>query len=239
MNKQFNGSLNMNGCCWLLLFILTNVLDSRISCQDCCLQLTWGANSAGEESSLHTKMTKKHPRLDTNELASDIECHVREVLSKHNVKNIADLQRKSSIYIRDTGGQIEFQESLSLLIFGPSIFIFVLKTNIDIYAKNTIQYRLPNKEVINQYTSTISTMDALIQFLTSVSAIHITEEGVFQVDGTSVCHKPMVFIVGTHIDKLGSEAQSILGNINGALYEMIHEDKNVFRMSSVTLLKRT
>ncbi len=39
---QFNGSLNMNGCCWLLLCILTNVLDSRISCQDCCLQLTWG-----------------------------------------------------------------------------------------------------------------------------------------------------------------------------------------------------
>ncbi len=182
-------------------------------------------NSAGEESSLHPGMTQKHPRLDTNELSSDIECHVREVLSKHNVKNIADLERKSSIYIRDTGGQIEFQESLSLLIFGPSIFIFVLKTNVDIYAKNTIQYRLPNGEEINQYTSTISTMDALIQFLTSVSAIHITEEGVFQVDGTSVCHKPMVFIVGTHIDKLGSEAQSILGNINGALYEMIHERK--------------
>ncbi len=183
-------------------------------------------NSAGEESSLHPGMTQKHPRLDTNELASDIECHVREVLSKHNVKNIADLERKSSIYIRDTRGQIEFQESLSLPIFGPSIFIFVLKTNVDIYAKNTIQYRLPNGEVINQYKSTISTMDALIQFLTSVSAVHITEKGVFQVDGTSVCHKPKVFIVGTHIDKLRSEeAQSILGNINGALYKMIHERK--------------
>ncbi len=187
---------------------VTNFDESIISQLDSCKGFI--PNSAGEESSLHTEMTQKHPRLDTNELASDIECHVREVLSKHNVKNIADLQRKSSIYIRDTGGQIEFQESLSLLIFGPSIFIFVLKTNVDIYAKNTIQYRLPNGEEINQYTSTISTMDALIQFL---------------VDGTSVCHKPMVFIVGTHIDKLGSEAQSILGNINGALYKMIHERK--------------
>ncbi len=202
---------------------VTNFDESIISQLDSCKGFI--PNSAGEESSRHPSMTLKHPNLDTNELASDIEGHVRVVLSKHNMKNIADLQRKSSIYIRDTGGQIEFQESLSLLIFGPSIFIFVLKTNVDIYTKNTIQYRLPNGEKINQYTSTISTMDALIQFLTSVSAIHITEEGVFQVDGTSVCHKPMVFIVGTHIDKLGSEAQSILGNINGALYKMIHERK--------------
>ncbi len=201
---------------------VTDFDESMVSQLDSCKGFI--PNSAGEESSLHPGTTQKHPRLDTNELASDIECHVREVLSKHNVKNIADLQRKSSIYIRDTGRQVEFQESLSLLIFGPSIFIFVLKSNVDIYAKNTIQYRLPNGEVINQYKPTISTMDALIQFLTSVSAIHITE-GVFQVDGTSVCHKPKVFIVGTHIDKLGSEAQSKLGNFNGALYKMIHERK--------------
>ncbi len=31
----------MSSCCWLL-FILTDILDSRISCQDCHLQLTWG-----------------------------------------------------------------------------------------------------------------------------------------------------------------------------------------------------
>ncbi len=202
---------------------VTDFDESMVSQLDSCKGFI--PNSAGEESSLHPGMTQKHPRLDTNELASDIECHVREVLSKHNVKNIADLQRKSSIYIRDTGGQVEFQESLSLLIFGPSIFIFVLKTNVDIHSKNTIQYRSATKEIINQYRSKISTMDALIQFLTSVSAIHITEEGVFQIDGTSVCHKPIVFIVGTHIDKLGSEAQSKLASINDVLYEMICERK--------------
>ncbi len=202
---------------------VTDFDESMVSQLDSCKGFI--PNSAGEESSLHPGINKKHPQLDTNEVVDAVKCHVSEMLSKHNVKNIADLQRKSSFYIRDTGGQVEFQESLSLLIFGPSIFIFVLKTNVDIYAKNTIQYRSATGKIINQYESTISTMDALIQFLTSVSAIHITEEGVFQVNGTSVCHKPIVFIVGTHIDKLGSEAQCKLASINDALYEMIHERK--------------
>ncbi len=175
----------------------------------------------------------KRPRLQHYESSpyqldypgSDIQYHVREVLNKHNIKNIADLQTKNSLYIRDTGGQVEFQESLSLLIFGPSIFIFVMRTDIDIHTKNIIQYRSANGEIINQYQSSISTMDALIQFLTSVSAIQTTEDSVFQVDGASVCRKPMVFVVGTHIDKLGSEARDILDKINKMLHDMIHQMK--------------
>ncbi len=175
----------------------------------------------------------KRPRLQHYESSpyqldypgSDIQYHVREVLNKHNIKNIADLRTKNSLYIRDTGGQVEFQESLSLLIFGHSIFIFVMRTDIDIHTKNIIQYRSANGEIINRYQSSISTMDALIQFLTSVSAIQTTEDSVFQVDGASVCHKPMVFVVGTHIDKLGSEASDILDTINKMLHDMIHQMK--------------
>ncbi len=87
----------------------------------------------------------------SSELVSDFEFHVKEVLGKHNIKNIVDLQTKCSLYIRDTGGQVEFQESLSLLIFGPSIFIFVLRTDIDIHTDSTIQYRLATGEISNKY----------------------------------------------------------------------------------------
>ncbi len=176
----------------------------------------------------------KRPRLQHYESSpyqldypgSDIQYDVREVLNKHNIKNIVDLQTKNSLYIRDTGGQVEFQESLSLLIFGPSIFIFVMRTDIDIHTKNIIQYRSANGEIINQYQSSISTMDALIQFLTSVSAIQTTEEDVLE-KVTAVCHEPIVFIVGTHIDRITSEAQSVLDSINLMLHEMICE-RNFF-----------
>ncbi len=85
-----------------------------------------------------------------------------------------------------------------------------------------------NGEIINQYQSSISTMDALIQFLTSVSAIQTTEEGVLEMV-SSVCHEPMVFIVGTHIDMIGSEAQSVLDSINLMLHKMICE-RNFFHL---------
>ncbi len=181
-----------------------------------------------QRSSGSPQLRLQHHRASASKLdqpVSDIEHHVKEVLERHQIKNIVDLQTKNSLYIRDTGGQVEFQESLSLLIFGPSIFIFVMRTDINIHTKNIIQYRSANGKIINQYQSSISTMDALIQFLTSVSAIQTTEDSVFQVDGASVCHKPIVFVVGTHVDKLGSEAPDILDKINKMLHDMIHQMK--------------
>ena len=154
-------------------------------------------------------------------ISSEVNKHIKTALKKYDIKNMRDLRSTNSLYIRDTGGQVEFQESLSLLIYGPSIFVFVMKTNVDIYTKHIIQYRSPTGEVINRYESSISTVDALLQFMTSVSAIQATEDGVFQKDGTYLSHKPVVFIVGTHIDQLGSEANSTIDKINEDLDKII------------------
>ena len=153
---------------------------------------------------------------------SEVPDNIKKVLRAHNIKSIEDLKTKNSLYIRDTGGQVEFQESLTLLIYGPSIFIFVLRTDIDVYKKTIIRYREPSGKIINRYQSSISTVDALVQFLTSVSAIEITKEGVFQKGGNS-SHEPVVFIVGTHIDLLESRADSVVAEINESLDIIIHE----------------
>lgn len=87
---------------------------------------------------------------------------------------------------------MEFQESLSLMIYGPSIFLYVIKTNVDLNSKHTIQYRSSTGEILNEYTSSISAKEALLQCLTSVTAMQTTEQGSIKT------HKPIVFIVGTH-----------------------------------------
>ena len=170
---------------------------------------------------------------------SEVPDNIKKVLSAHNIKSIEDLKMKNSYYIRDTGGQVEFQESVTLLIYGPSIFIFVLRTDIDIYKKNVIQYRAPSGKIINRYQSSISTVDALIQFLTSVSAIDTTTEGVFQERGVYRSHKPIVFIVGTHIDKLESRASSVIAKINESLDILIrhHNFSKVVRYANHNSLK--
>ena len=142
--------------------------------------------------------------------------NIKKVLSAHNIKSIEDLRLKNSLYIRDTGGQVEFQESLTLLLHSPSIFVFVLRVDIDIHKKITIRYRLSSEKIINRYESSISTVDALIQFLTSVSAIDTTER-------EYKSHEPVVFIVATHIDRLKSRADSVIHQMNKTLDSIINE----------------
>ena len=162
---------------------------------------------------------------------SEVPDNIEKVLSVHNIKNIEDLKKKNSLYIRDTGGQVEFQESLTLLIHGPSIFIFVLRTDVDLLKKTIIRYRSPSGDIINQYQSSISSKDALVQFLISVCAIDTTEEGVFQKGGVYEDHEPVVFIVGTHIDLLGTRADSVIAKMNESLDEIIcqHNFSSVVR----------
>ncbi len=201
---------------------IVSQLDRLDSCKECSSQETT------EYAESHPGMTGKHPRLDliyqidesrANQQVLLLEYNVKNVLEKHDYNTMVDLQTKISLHIRDTGGQVEFQESLSLLIFGPSIFIFVMRTDIEILEEITIKYRSATGKNLNEYQSSVSTMDALIQFLTSVSAMQTTKDSVFQV------HKPIVFIVGTHIDKLGSKKHSTLMAINKMLHDKISEYK--------------
>ena len=151
---------------------------------------------------------------------SEVSDNIKKVLRTHNIKSIEDLKKKNSLYIRDTGGQVEFQESLTLLIYGPSIFIFVLRTDIDIHKRMIIRYRSPDGDICNEYQSSISNHDALVQFLTSVSAINTSEKGQFYEKG--VAHEPVVYIVGTHIDQL-NEADSVIAKVDESLHKIICE----------------
>ena len=51
--------------------------------------------------------------------------NVMSILRHNQVKSFAQLKNTISLYFRDTGGQVEFQEILTILICGPSIFFFV------------------------------------------------------------------------------------------------------------------
>ena len=181
-----------------------------------------------EEGASNTTLTYEMYSVSS---ISEVPNNIEKVLSAHNIKNIEDLKRKNSLYIRDTGGQLEFQESLTLLIHGPSIFIFVLRTDVDLHKKTIIRYRSPTGDIINQYQSSISSKDALMQFLTSVCAIETTEEGVFQKGGVYEAHEPVVFIVGTHTDQLGTRADSVIAEMNNCLDEIIrrHNFSSVVR----------
>ena len=128
------------------------------------------------------------------------------------------LNKSFSLYLRDTGGQVEFQEMIPLLIFGPSIFFFVFRLDRDFKKRFEVKYRKSSDESLNCYTSSITTEEAFLQFLASVYAMN--EIGV-------ETHKPLVFVVGTHKDKLTESPQKKIDKLNKDLDELI--TKNGFQ----------
>ena len=125
------------------------------------------------------------------------------------------LKKSYSLYLRDTGGQVEFQEMIALLIFGPSIFFFVFRADLEFRSKFTVEYRMNEGRSTNCYTSSITTEEALLQCLASVYAMDTSSKA-----GVKT-HKPLVFIAGTHIDKLGPSAAEKIEKLNKHLDTLI------------------
>jgi GTPase SAR1 family protein len=125
------------------------------------------------------------------------------------------MTQKISLYLRDAGGHVEFQESISLLIFGPSIYFFVFRLDHEFQRKFSIEYRTGEGESTNCYTSSVTTEEALLQCLASVYAMDTSGKA------SDKTHKPLVFIIGTHKDKLGSSADDKIAALNEQLDSLL------------------
>ena len=143
--------------------------------------------------------------------------NISSVIRKYGYSRVQRYLKNSySIYLTDTGGQVEFQEMVPLLISGPSIFFFLFRIDQDLRSKFKISYRKKDRTVINSYVSSISTEDALLQCLASVDAMDITGQSDVKI------HQPLVFIVGTHKDLLGSNAEEKISEIDRQLNDLIN-----------------
>ena len=125
------------------------------------------------------------------------------------------LKKSFSLYLRDTGGQVEFQEIMPLLIFGPSIVFFVFRLDLDFKKKFEVKYRKSADESLNCYISSITTEEAFLQCLATVDAMDMSGEASVKT------HEPLVFIIGTHRDKLGASADKKIAELNEHLSSLI------------------
>ena len=92
------------------------------------------------------------------------------------------------VYLTDTGGQIEFQELLPLLVSGPSVFFLVFRLDHDLNKRFTVVYVRPNGTMSELYQSNFTVKEALLQTLASIASMASTET--------------QVFFVGTHMDNV-------------------------------------
>ena len=156
--------------------------------------------SVSERKSTHSSEALKPIKLSGTKCRAMIDAAIEKC---GGYKEFSKSYSKSfSLYMRDTGGHMAFQEMLSVLILGPSIFIFVFRMDFDLKKRFAVQYRVGPNKSLNCTTSSITTEESLLQFLASVYAMDAPANANIKI------HKPQVFIVGTHKDKLDEHGAS-------------------------------
>ena len=126
-----------------------------------------------------------------------------------------------SFYLTDTGGQVEFQELLPLLVSGPSVFFFTFRLDQELNQRFTIEYHLPDGGRSKPYQSTLTVVEAILQTLASVASMGTFTYKHPQVKSAASL-KPKMFIVGTHKDKLDTAtADSKIKKIDQFLQQAI------------------
>ena len=113
------------------------------------------------------------------------------------------LQNTSIMYLTDTGGQLEFQELLSALVSGQSLFFLVFRLDWDLNKTFEIEYIDPGR-TSKPYRSSIIVKDALLQSLASIASMarFVYKRGE-KIELEPL--QPKVFFVGTHKDKVTHE----------------------------------
>ena len=154
-----------------------------------------------------------------------------EILQQH-------FSKTWSLYLTNTGGQMEFQEVLPLLVSGPSMFFFTFRLDRDLNKSYAIEYDLSDGTSAKPYTSTLTTLEGILQTLASVSAM-----GTFVYHGLqkrAAALRPKVFLVGTHKDKLDCEkADEYIAKVDQQLQKVLKSTShyaNLVEFSSPTQL---
>jgi GTPase SAR1 family protein len=136
-----------------------------------------------------------------------------------------------SLYLSNTGGQIEFQEILPLLVSGPCVFFYTFRLDRDLNEHYTIEYELQDGTKLGSYKSTLTTIEGIQRSLASIAAM-----GIFVYRGCEkrkVQLRPKVFFIGTHSDLLPSNsAESIIAEKDKYLQECTNQFADIIEFAS-------
>ena len=152
-------------------------------------------------------------------------------------KSLEDLRQYLSnhwsLYLTNTGGQMEFQELLPLLVSGPCMFFITFRLDRDLNKSYNIQFEIEAKESgshhgIFKYASSAVPLETILQSLATIDAIgsHLqmerANENESECNASNVQHIYKVFIIGTHRDMLDkSTVKSRIREIDSTILEAV------------------
>ena len=136
-----------------------------------------------------------------------------------------------SLYLSNTGGQMEFQELLPVLVSGPSMIFVTFRLDRDLNKLYEIEYEVPvkaddsSKSKSFKYTSSATPLETILQTLASFDAVGTYDYSKQQRERVALTYK--VFIIGTHRDILekshGQEVATKIQEIDQEIQNVVSD----------------
>ena len=156
-----------------------------------------------------TKIKNSIPSVNKSKSPLDI---FKEAICRRGMEGLQQQLKTCSLYLTNTGGQMEFQELFPLVVAGPSIFFITFPLHKDLKKRYKIKYELGSEGKQYEYESSLSPMEMILQTFASIHAA-----GTFDYHGLQKERVPLrskIFIIGTHKDLLEQNSQPVTEQIN-------------------------
>ena len=193
------------------------------------LQSVVPATQENTESDDIEQIPGPHSELPSHESPLEI---FKTALRSKGLQGLREhLKSHWSIYLSNTGGQVEFQELLPLLVSGPSMFFVTFRLDQDLNVRYQIEYETAvetgddSTPKIFKYTSSSTPLETILQTLASIDAVGTYDYSHKYRKKCALKYK--VFIIGTHRDvldaRIGNEedVQLEIQKINKTIHESV------------------
>ena len=165
-------------------------------------------------SEMHTNLP---PSSETSTACfDDAKKLMQEVLASRGLRSIKDIEKTTTVYLMDTGGQPEFHEIMPIILQGPALHMVVF--NLAFSSNEPVPVRFCQQDGTNAaitYDSSYTGIQMIYQLLSSLYCLS---------KNTSMHSQPTAVLIGTHLDQmkdLQEQGKKGITDINDSIKQLL------------------
>ena len=163
------------------------------------------------------------PAVEADTL-DDVQQLMQEVLEKRGLRTIEDIEKTTTLYLIDTGGQPEFHEIMPIILNGPAFHMIFFNLAFNFNDPVIIQFcQQDGTNAMITYETSYTGKQMIYQLLSSLYCFSMfvsTHSKPTAVQASLPYCKSAAVLIGTHLDKLKNQGEKELEEINDSLKQL-------------------
>ena len=154
---------------------------------------------------------------------------IQEVLAKRGLRTVKDIEKTTTLYLMDTGGQPEFHEIMPVILSGPALHLVFFNLSINLDQSISIQFcQQDGNDAVITYKSSYTGKQMIYQLLSSLYYVYLNKDSspdieLATVQGLSPQSESAAVLIGTHLDQVKDQkeqGEKKIEEINDSLKEL-------------------